>query len=443
MLDQPPRQIHQTVFLGAGPGGTGPIICAAKQQRLGELLDSPIALADRGPVMGPGTIGQYVMNSDTTGGTLLECLSGNESGIYQSVVQSPITRHLEQRRNAAVPLAAIGKYMTELGRALQATIAAHPRSQFFPLAEAQAIHLLPDGRFRTELVRLQTDRRETRFDLISDNLVTAIGGRQDAERIHQTDILPGVNLAGEHRAKTLLSDRALTPAGVAEMRRRLSTSGNRKAVILGSSHSAFSLAWVLLHQTGLAFDDGDITILSRRKPKLFYASVTEAHADGYVDFDENDLCPLTKRVYRLAGLRLESRELCRRIQGLSEHGIERRVRLVGLGSMEPAELHRLLGEAAIVLPAFGYRPNTLPLFGPQGERIELWGEGMGTPPLVDRQCRVLDAAGRPIPRMFGIGLASGFVPSGNLGGEPSFRGQTNGIWLYQHGVGDLILNQIL
>jgi hypothetical protein len=30
-----------------------------------------------------------------------------------------------------------------------------------------------------------------------------------------------------------------------------------------------------------------------------------------------------------------------------------------------------------------------------------------------------------------------------LGGEPSFRGQANGLWLYQHGIGEIILNQLL
>jgi hypothetical protein len=43
----------------------------------------------------------------------------------------------------------------------------------------------------------------------------------------------------------------------------------------------------------------------------------------------------------------------------------------------------------------------------------------------------------------GIGLAAGFIPSGALGGEPSFRGQTNGIWLWQNGVGAMIFAALL
>jgi hypothetical protein len=56
-------------------------------------------------------------------------------------------------------------------------------------------------------------------------------------------------------------------------------------------------------------------------------------------------------------------------------------------------------------------------------------------PSVDDSCRLMTADGAPLGRVFSLGLASGFVPSGEMGGEPSFRGHTNGVWLYQHHIG--------
>ena len=41
-------------------------------------------------------------------------------------------------------------------------------------------------------------------------------------------------------------------------------------------------------------------------------------------------------------------------------------------------------------------------------------------PLVDRDCRVLDINGLPIPRLLGIGLAAGFIPSGASAVSPAF-----------------------
>lgn len=63
--------------------------------------------------------------------------------------------------------------------------------------------------------------------------------------------------------------------------------------------------------------------------------------------------------------------------------------------------------------------------------------------MVDRHCRVLDAGGAAVPGLYGIGLAAGFVPWGRLGGEASFVGQANGLWLWQNDVGMMIVDQLL
>jgi hypothetical protein len=54
-----------------------------------------------------------------------------------------------------------------------------------------------------------------------------------------------------------------------------------------------------------------------------------------------------------------------------------------------------------------------------------------------------DAAGQVVPGAYGIGLAAGFVPWGALGGEPSFRGNANGLWLWQNNVGQMIVDAVL
>ena len=63
--------------------------------------------------------------------------------------------------------------------------------------------------------------------------------------------------------------------------------------------------------------------------------------------------------------------------------------------------------------------------------------------MVDRHCRIVDAGGTPIPGLYGIGLAAGFVPWGKLGGEASFSGQANGLWQWQNDVGAMIVDQVL
>jgi hypothetical protein len=110
------------------------------------------------------------------------------------------------------------------------------------------------------------------------------------------------------------------------------------------------------------------------------------------------------------------------------------------GSTAPVVARRMLERADLVIAALGYLPNALPLFDMNGQAMPL---AEAPNPLVDRECRVLDINGPPIPCLLGLGLAAGFIPSGALGGEPSFRGQTNGIWLWQSGVGAMILDALV
>lgn len=433
----------KTLILGAGPAGTGPLVCAIQKHRLGQLLDSGVAILDRGSHIGRGTIGQYVINSDTLGRVFLECLDGQEQGVLKDVLTSPARQALEAYRGTAAPLKLVGEYMAELGVALRSVLETHPKSRFFPYTEAQSIHLLPGGGFRTRV--LSHDSNQV-TDFYSASLVTALGGKQDVERTLHSEIIPGLS-PSHYAKKTFLTNVALTDQGVAEIEKRLRSSPNRKVVIIGASHSTFSSAWMLLNKVQVEFGTGDITILHGNKLKLYYDSPAAAHAEGYDDFDQRDLCTLTGRVYRLGGLRFDSAELLKRIWGMRPENPETRIQLVKLdrtGQNNPLDVKALLDEAAVIIPAFGYRPNLVPLYDTEGHEVELLCQG-ATPylPLVDEACRVLDSASQPIPNMYGIGLASGYIIKGDLGGEPSFTGQTNGLWLYQNGIGEIILNQIL
>jgi hypothetical protein len=113
-----------------------------------------------------------------------------------------------------------------------------------------------------------------------------------------------------------------------------------------------------------------------------------------------------------------------------------------LGPDDAASL-ALLDNADLVVAALGYRPRALRVFDQVGRPVALWSEIHPQARLVDDCCRVLDANGDPLPHLFAIGLAAGFVPHGKLGGEPSFRGQANGLWLWQSDVGGLIVDAIL
>jgi hypothetical protein len=129
--------------------------------------------------------------------------------------------------------------------------------------------------------------------------------------------------------------------------------------------------------------------------------------------------------------------------GIGGRAPDPRMALRQLGDLDAAAVRAEIEGADIVIGALGYRPRALPLFDVDGNRIALAADAAGRPRLVDQQCRVIDAEGRPVPGVFGIGLASGHVPDGKLGGEASFSGKANGLWLWQNDIGQMIVDQLL
>ena len=107
------------------------------------------------------------------------------------------------------------------------------------------------------------------------------------------------------------SDELLTEHGLQQVLEHIGAV--RSIVVLGSSHSAFSVAWQLIEhwakscpvrsRSCTAPSRGFSTRRARRQPRTG------------MPFTEDDICPATQRVNRLSGLRGDGRELWRRILG--------------------------------------------------------------------------------------------------------------------------------
>jgi hypothetical protein len=273
-------------------------------------------------------------------------------------------------------------------------------------------------------------------------VLSATGGHQPRARL-QTEQVGGIRLAERCGAKLIQSGDVVSPGGFERVLERLRGKAEPKVVIIGGSTSAISCAVALLKNLGdVQFGEGGLTILHRRELRVFYPTAEAALAEGYDEFDANDICPLSKRVFRLAGFRLDSRELVMQARGIGGRAPEPRVRL---HKIEPNDdrIGAILDEADVVIAALGYRPRALPVLDAAGAPIPLFADQQPQAPLIDKYCRVLDADGQPIPRLFGLGLAAGFVPWGALGGEPSFVGQANGLWLWQTDVGLMIIEAVM
>ncbi|QDZ08370.1 aminotransferase DegT [Sphingomonas panacisoli] len=432
-----PSAIDSMLVIGGGPAGTALLTAASKQGKLADLAQAGLTIVERDDALGGGRLGRYAISSDSTAETFLSAVKDNPHPEIAALVDHPAARQVAKFAGAlGVPLVDAGPLLRVTGDRLAQIVSANG-GRVATGHEVIDARRQPDGGWSTRVRRLSdgaiSDHRST-------TIVIATGGHQPLNRLVGQHVA-GVPLHQLADGKLMQSDELLALGGLDRAADVLRSKRNPKVVVIGGSTSALaSVALMLRSRPGIAFGAGGITLLHRRPLRPFYHSAEAARADSFDDFTDDDICPVSGFVYRLGGFRLEARELVLRMLQVDGRAPDPRVASHLIGDNENAA-RRMIEDADLVIGALGYRPHALPLFDVAGQPIALAAHDGR--PMVDPHCRVLDANDRPIPGVFGIGLAAGFVPWGRLGGEASFRGQANGLWLWQNDVGQMIVDQVL
>ncbi|MBO9713840.1 DegT/DnrJ/EryC1/StrS family aminotransferase [Sphingomonas sp.] len=433
--------VHSAIVVGGGPAGTALLTAASKQNRLVELAQDGLAVVERDAVLGRGAIGNYAITSDSTAETFLTAVQRN---VHESI--AGLEEHLSGREIALHKGGAVGVPLYRTTPFLEATgsrlgsIVAENGGVVATRSEAIEARRTPEGRWALRVRNIVTGNERT---MLTASLVVATGGHQAREHIAAEEIA-GATLGELAGGRLMLGDDMLSIGGIERLRARIGDERAPRIAIVGGSTSALAAAALILKAApALPLGAGALALYHRRPLRPWYRSEYEAHADGFTDFGPDDICPVSGFVYRLAGFRLEARELVLRMLEVGGRAADPRMALRPIAELDAAAVRAEIEQADVVIGALGYRPRAIPLYDEQGERIELMADAPGRPRLVDQQCRVIDAAGVPVPGVYGIGLASGHVPDGDLGGEASFTGKANGLWLWQNDIGQLIVNQLL
>lgn len=424
-----------SIIVGAGPAGLGMLVAACNAGLLDQLFASGVAILEKHDAIGAGGLGAYAINSDSHADTLLRCLDGSLAERCPELPAHPATRALRHYRGRAAPLHTAAGFAAALGRAMQAVAAAQGQPILTGMDVLDATRVERGWSVRARRI---ADGSEVR--ITAPHLVVATGAAQSASSLHSLAVAGGT-LWPRYRDRLMLSHTLLGRQGLAVAQQRLGSLACPRAAIVGGSHSAMSAAAALL-RLDLPWKPESIAILHRSPLRPMYPSPDLARADGFDDFGAADICPKTGRVFPLAGFRSDSRELLLHVLGLGGRAREERIRLVDLRRPDHQEAADSLGGAGLIVAATGYRPRGLTLFDGDGRRIRLLSETSASAAMVDERSRLLCASGQAIPGVFGIGLSAGF-PLAGTHGEPSFRGQANGLALWQSEIGAAIVRQIL
>lgn len=430
-------KVHGTLLVGGGPAGIAMLIAASKQGALPDLA-AGLVVAERSARLGTGRLDSYAITSDSTAETFLTAAKDNPHPEIAALVDHPggqeIARHIGK---LGVPLARTGAFLDALGMRIADVVSAHGGTLLMQHDVIES-RRTSGGLWQSRVRDCATGEERL---VLSHNIVLATGGYQLPQDVAAAEVA-GMALGERAGPRLLPSDAFLRLGGIDALRERLAGCHAPRIAIVGASTSALATAALLL-KSDIPLGEGALTLLHRTALRPFYPSAQAALADGFDDFGEDDICPVSGFVYRLAGFRLEARDLVLRMLAVGGRVPDPRMRLHRLDGAADAEAAAILDSADVVIGALGYRPHALPLFDADGARIALSADAAGRPRLTDQQCRVIDAAGNPLPGAYGIGLAAGFVPEGPLGGERSFKGKANGLWLWQNDVGQLIVKQLV
>ncbi|ADW71516.1 DegT/DnrJ/EryC1/StrS family aminotransferase [Granulicella tundricola] len=429
------------VVVGAGPAGIAPLLAASKEEKLGDLLKAGVIIIDDSDRIGAGTIGSYAIRSDSTALAILDIIMRPHDDAFTALRDNPIVLEVAAYGNDAVPLSLAGEFLHLLGTTVLDLVAASPRGRILRNTHALFVRQISPHEWDTHVFDRDRGIAEV---LRSSSVVLATGAHQPEARLF-LEAVAGQPLLPRYKGRVLQSGYALTSVGLSDIAARLEDREQARIVIVGGSTSAGAVAHAMLNRlpSSSQFGPESITILHRRPLHIFYSSVAEAEADGYTEFGPLDVCPLSGRVYRLGGFRLDSRELIMSVRGIGGRPPEPRVRLQLISPEKSFQCQKLLDEADVIIAAMGYLPRALPIFDEKNQPIALMLERNGSNRLVDAYCRVLDQHGAAISGLFAIGLAAGHPPDRELGGEATFEGQINSLWLWQHALGNRIVSQVL
>jgi hypothetical protein len=401
------KQTSLCQIIGAGPAGLSLIIAfynrladahATQRLRIQELIDSLVMLDAAGSA--GGLMSHYQINANTDAADVV-------SGIKDDTPFTNLRDHylkLPETQQALIPLPKVGELM------LQALV--------------QKVSNLLGERLRLNSRVARVVKNDNQFVSLDANnqplasseyLVLCCGGSEV--------IMPEL---GELEGKTQFSGEFLLRRNVEDLPQR---SGD--IVIVGSSHSAFSCAWRLLHDSSMMeYARGrNIYILQRSKLVKLRCTLEFAQRHNLTYDPANDVCATSGLVYRNAGLRKDAKALYLQIRS----GAEKRVQIVPISEL--SDQAALLDRAALIVQCTGFH-TAWPEIEIDGKlsRIDQHSS--------HGELRDVDSA-TIIPGLYACGLGMQIKPESKYGGEKSFNGSINGLQSYPLVIAPQIIDQII
>lgn len=208
-------------FVGGGPAGLAPLVWAARQGKLADLVAAGLVVIERGHRIGAGSIGRHAIGSDTLADTFLECLDNGAEHRLTALRDHPAALAVAACRGGSAPLPLVATFLEALGEALSDAILS-AGGRILTGCEALWSRRRPEGHWQ---IRLRTASGED--DIASRHVVLATGGAQGRDALYTLSIA-GRTLMPRFGGTLMLSGEVLAEGGAkGGHRRRLAQRAGR------------------------------------------------------------------------------------------------------------------------------------------------------------------------------------------------------------------------
>ena len=396
-------------ILGFGPAAVGFFVAADRLGRLQDLLREGVvvheAQGDLHSLLRTGIT--YDIPSNSYARDFIEGIAPD--GVFATIHDSPLVQMFRNLDRDPVPLTMV------------ATLIHAMRQVIVRILSEQANCGVRFGD-ETEQITCRKDwvRLKNRAGHV-DQARTAIVATGSAPVIptHQR-IAAYANLLPLLHAEELLR-----PGGLKQL-----PKAARQFVVIGGSHSAFSVANKIA--TGALIDNLRITIVHREPIRRMFLSQDDARLAGERFDPLHDVCPTSGREFRFQGLYTRSKDLFEQISA----GQHKAISLHKLAHNEAFE--DVLADADTAIACTGYAPRLPIIHHNDGCALEVGQNGGAV--WVNHEGRLCDNDGQPLMRLYALGL--GFGRKQDAFGEPSYKGAPVGLNFFQGPDGAAICRHI-
>jgi hypothetical protein len=460
------------ILCGAGASGTGLLIAAAQHGFLKPIADRGGIVAYEKSNNTGGMLANTRIPSNSFASVFIECLPGLKKYFGEDCPQIQELEAAEEVSaianigNEALELTIVGSFLKKLGSLIWDRSSQVSKCELNLEHEIVAIKVV-GGDNGVEVTARSSQGIETVRK--SKKVLISMGGIQNLDVIETIPIYKTVTMA-QCRNKLIVShtvvqrpdlvsqmllDNVLTlKPNVGEKKEddtRIQHNKKQKVlanqisaknpvVIVGGSHSAWAAAFNFLNKISKTFEleDGSIVILHRSPIRMYYGTLAEAQAAGYKVDPVKDVCPLTGRVNRYGGLRYHVNTLA---QTVVLSGTEKRIRTVHMGAeADESAIKQLFDDAVLVVAAIGYAARVPEIVDADGKKISLHSNFGQLTTNAKGQCSTQE--GLLLPEVLAYGLGAGQFTNPDVGGEESFAGRVDGVWLYMNDMGKVLLRTL-